>query len=57
MPFCRATNAVQNLITWGTGLAQSVEHTTTLDVGLVSASPTLDVELTLKKKIESLFRK
>ena len=33
---------------WGASLAQSVEHVT-LDLGVKSSSPTLSVELTVKK--------
>ena len=40
----------ENQKSWGVWLAQSVEHVT-LDLGVVSSSPTLDVEITYKKVI------
>lgn len=40
---------IKTITSWGPGLAQSVEHGT-LDLEVTGASPTLDIELALKKK-------
>ena len=47
--------AHQKALSWGIWLTQSMDHVT-LDQGVVSSSPTLDMEMTFKKKCCAIGR-